>query len=369
MGILSTNRYSTLDTDYVFEANMNYEGDIGFAIAALESYQEDMVSFNHILESDFQDAAAVKEGATDEELYIFREGALASAWDALKKFFKSLWEKIKGIFENFMAKFKAAMIKDYTKAFTKNQGALIAKDYKGCKVKFDMPRTSTSLSILTTAADVDISLSIKQRDDAEERLKNFDPDVYFDNLLNDAHLDPNDHTVEGICAAQISKIFDGEKERELSGDLFKAGGFIAKCLDLDILDSVKDVYNYLENKINNLLKEIDAFLKEAKSDKPKFNTGNYNISFGSRLDQGGHKILDIEEKNLKNDQAALRLARNKAIIIQRYITALSQASIKTAQYATDNAKKVFRAAMAWNPKKAKNEAAEEYNTDLFSFAE
>lgn len=115
MGVYSSNRCQSIGNIQV-EAAEGYHGEVGVQLAMIEGYQNDLALFDGVMMNDFKEAGMINEGATVEEVITVQEGALGGFLEKIKEFFIKLWEKIKGIFQSFMAKFDSVVMKD-SKAF------------------------------------------------------------------------------------------------------------------------------------------------------------------------------------------------------------------------------------------------------------
>lgn len=108
MPIYSRNSASNMTV--VANENYSYQ-DMGRIL--VESAQNDMLLFNAVLRSDFQEQAAITEGTmVASELQSFREEAKNGFWTGLKAKLKKLWEKIKGVFRSAYAKLTVWLVRN-----------------------------------------------------------------------------------------------------------------------------------------------------------------------------------------------------------------------------------------------------------------
>lgn len=144
MGIYSKNGTSL--GDYNVEnvvAREGYESSFGAALIMMESAVNEEKMFEYIIRQDLTEAASRIAGvAIDESVEIIQEG-VQELGASIKKMIMSAWEKIKGLFKSFLAKFDSVIMRD-TKAlfnkhkteFVKNTGKL--KKWKWSKLKTEL---------------------------------------------------------------------------------------------------------------------------------------------------------------------------------------------------------------------------------------
>ena len=150
MGIFTNNTLSTVGgVDYTqLPALEGYDATTGFAVAMLETQQNDMALFNAIVMEDYKELKAVQEGYE-----VINESA-ADVLNKIKEFFVKLLQKIKGIFKAFLGKL--------SQVFGSNRGVYdkykkqIASytNWKGFKVKDfrQVKDAKNGLDAITTAA-------------------------------------------------------------------------------------------------------------------------------------------------------------------------------------------------------------------------
>lgn len=103
-------RNSASNMTIVANENYSYQ-DMGRILA--ESAQNDMILFNAVLRSDFQEQAAITEGTmVASELQSFREASVKEFWNGLKARLQKLWEKIKGVFKQVYAKLTVWLVRN-----------------------------------------------------------------------------------------------------------------------------------------------------------------------------------------------------------------------------------------------------------------
>lgn len=108
MPIYSRNSASNINV--VANENYSYQ-DMGRIL--VESAQNDMIMFNAVLRSDFQEQAAITEGTmVASELTAFREASAKEFWNDLKARLQKLWGKIKGVFKAVYAKLTVWLVRN-----------------------------------------------------------------------------------------------------------------------------------------------------------------------------------------------------------------------------------------------------------------
>lgn len=374
MGIFSTNRYNSVDTDVVIEAAEGYHGEIGAAIAMLEGYQNDMALFNGIIATDFQEACLVQEGASSEEVYILQEGALKGAWEKLKEFFKKLGEKIKGIFHAFIAKMESYFMKDSKKFYDKYAQEIRLKEIKDLYVPCrDLKDGITANSIVPEFKNYS-TIIFTDKKDAIDALSNYDEDKAF----SDAVSTYVDGLKDNVSKSTFEKDFYDRTFKEKNDVKFTSKDVVdgwpgALLSKKDGLKSIKDsnekigslIKKYIEF-IDKLEKEADTALKAGKEGKFRLQssitanadkkdisdtTKNFNIPMNVDTSKDG----DIQRT--KEWHAVYQKAQKDTQILQEVFNMYAGLSVKVYKEACTTARKIFAAAVAYSPKKENAEFA------------
>lgn len=112
MGIYSGNRSASVGS-FDVAANENYSFGAGAQQILIENSQNDMNMFNALLQQDFRELTGIKEGTLlESERMILMEVSLGGIWDKIKRGLSIVWEKIKGIFDNFIKRLNTVIIRD-----------------------------------------------------------------------------------------------------------------------------------------------------------------------------------------------------------------------------------------------------------------
>ena len=375
MGIYSTNRYDSLG-NYTVEPVAGYNGEIGAAISMIECTQNDLALFNGIIASDFQTACMVTEGADAEEIYVVQEGALSAAWEKLKAFFKKLWEKIKSIFHTFIAKMDSVFMKD-SKAFYKKYIKEINSktDWEDFKIKCRPVKTAGKYSAKFTSANGTIFVSLGKDDlDIDKTLKNWDSEDEFKDVVDDYIDDLKGKSITKTSELEqeyFDLILDDEETKDDWTQTDITEGWVGGVLkDRKLLSDLERENSKIEKAIKSIISDIDKAQKNlSNEDRSKYATDeemkkdpttattSYSYKGGfsrgladNSLKDNGDRSVNTKEK-LNNLQARYNYASKKANIIQTVFNAYASTSVKCVKYISAQARRIFAAAVAYNPKK------------------
>lgn len=90
-----------------------YDGTVGVAQALIESARNDYAMFRAMLDADARELSLRKSGyVAESEILALQEATSGSIWKKIAELFNKLIAKIKGIFANFLAKFRGLYMKD-----------------------------------------------------------------------------------------------------------------------------------------------------------------------------------------------------------------------------------------------------------------
>ena len=373
MGIFSTNRYGSVDTDVVIEAAEGYHGEIGAAIAMIEGYQNDMALFNGIIMTDFQESALIHEGASAEEVYVLQEGALSGAWEKIKQFFKKLGEKIKGIFHAFIAKMDSVFMKDanaFYKKYIKDINQKKSwKDFK-CKVKPVKVNTGEVALGFDDGNGVK-SLSIQEGD--KKALDNWDSEIEYEKVVAGYVSKLAGKGIQNSTEFKkeyMETIFDDEEVKDDWNSSDITGGYVGTFLkDKETLKTIEKANKETEKAIKNIIAAIEKEQSDlAKIDRTEYSKivdGKSTVAGVKRTSSytsdkeakhvAGDGIVDRSEGSLDSYSVKVNLTHKKATVIQEVFNAYAAASVEAYKECCAQARRVFAAAVAFSPK---NENAE-----------
>lgn len=135
MGVYSNNRFDSVGNIDVV-ANESYAGGIGAQQILIENAENDMNMFNAILSQDINEAVGIKEGTLlESEREVLMEGTLSGIRDKILAGLKKVWEKIKGLFANFIKRFNTIIIRDNKSLVNKYRSQFLTKDVSKMKYK------------------------------------------------------------------------------------------------------------------------------------------------------------------------------------------------------------------------------------------
>ena len=135
MGIYSINN-EAFGKNYEVTADESYVGTEGGLIAMLDIQRNNHAIFESLIARDFQEAYMIHEGASDEELISFNEASIGGIIDKIKAGVKKIWEKVKSIFKNFIAKIDGIISRDTKELVKKYHKTIVVKDLSKVKYKF-----------------------------------------------------------------------------------------------------------------------------------------------------------------------------------------------------------------------------------------
>ena len=365
MGIYSTNRFNSLGADITLEAAEGYNGEIGAALAMLEGYQNDMAIFNGVIASDFQAAAAVHEGAGDDEVYVLQEASLKGAWEALINFFKKLGEKIKGIFKAFIAKMDSVFMKDSAAFYKKYEADIRKKDkWTDFSVKVRAPKDSGKL-VLDFADQDNFMIKSFTSADAAQKALDFDAEEEFSLAVTNNMKDMPSNVTEGEFEKEYYDIvFEDPDDVEFTADDI-LGGWVGQILNKKKgLSDLQDKNNKIERQIKTIIaniekakSEVDKVWKDVGKSNTSITTTRVASVSGNAVgkdERGGANTQMADTKEAKDTvqryQKMYQLANKKANILQNVFTKYASVSVKAYKEVCSSARKVFAAAVAWSPK-------------------
>lgn len=366
MGIYSTNRFNSLGADITLEAAEGYNGEIGAALAMLEGYQNDMAIFNGVIASDFQAAAAVHEGAGDDEVYVLQEASLKGAWEKLKEFFKKLGEKIKGLFKAFIAKMDSVFMKDSAAFYKKYEKDIRLKDkWTDFSVKVRAPKTEGKYNLEFKEADIfkiEVSISV---DEVQKKIDDFDTEEEFGKTAAAYIKELNASVTPGEFEKEYTDLLLNDMDDVEFNSNSILGGWVGGILNQKKgLKDLQDTNDKIEKQIKTIIANIDKIEKKAASTDVGKSGKTVDLKQAvavSGKDKGegwysdtasvsGDATDDAVIKGVSRIQKSYALARKQANVLQDVFNKYASVSIKVYKDICSSARKVFAAAVAWSPK-------------------
>lgn len=249
--IISTNRMSTMNGNFVVAANESYGiGDIGAIL--IEAEHNDMAIFNAILKSDFTEIRARQEGTMlESELTAMTEASAKGLFDSLAGALQKFWAKIKGVFKDAYAMIASYCVR-HGKTFVKmNKKAIDAlADNAEVKGAVWAPKGGAVVKF-TAVSGLTVDHLMKKEGSASQIAKGFFDEAYG-------------KSEKGLYDGLKNKYF----EKKEGATLASFGG---KAAMVELLQSGKKAIADLkkaEDEVEKNLKESIKQLKEAaKNDK------------------------------------------------------------------------------------------------------
>ena len=367
MGVYSVNRVASIGNIQV-EAAEGYTGEIGLQIAMIEGYENDLAIFDGQIAGDFQEAAMVQEGAELGQITAVVESSIGNFVEKVKQFFVKLWEKIKGIFRGFMAKFDSVVMKDNKAFHDKYSKVVYDKDLSKMKIKYSAPKAALGnfdFEIKTNEASVNkpcmLALTLAHHPDLEKLMSDFERDEYIKNILGgckpSVNCEPKDYAKEFHEAC-----FEDEEEVDgVSSIIHTVGGVLTTK---NPVEAVRKANTSLDKAMSNIIREIEksksATVKALPKDTFEDDT-TVKTNYGVNKDEGRYKHSSDEmnlkgQGNARNMQKALNYIHQQATAIQGAVGMFTGATLKETKFHVAQARRVFAAAVAYNPKSVKESA-------------
>lgn len=155
-----------------------YDGTVGVAQALIESARNDYAMFRAMLDADARELSLRKSGyVAESEILALQEATSGSIWNKIAELFKKLIAKIKGIFANFLAKFRGLYMKD--KQLVKTYADQIMRKSNIGKMEIKWRKTKKNIKDLITKLDPSVQVNSlvgsvtvdKWNEDTDERWK------------------------------------------------------------------------------------------------------------------------------------------------------------------------------------------------------
>lgn len=317
MGIISANRLSKMNGNFIIAANESYGvNDIGRIM--LENERNDMAIFNTALKADMYEIKCRTEGTLlESELQTLSENAVKDFFNKIIEMLKKAWAKIKGVFKKAYAMLTAYCVSNGKAFVAANRKALsdltsdsvvkgnnVSVTKKGPSIKslkgkdFSDYAAKIVSSVGSDGGSGDMTKAVikdlcsKYNEDGSfyEWLKKENFDTKTDPKISDFGMSPTDM----ITALENGK----DRIKEL------------KSTEKEIESSLKDAIRVLENEQRNLAntaKEGSNKQKNASDLANKYKTASTALVNGVSI--VGRAKIKIEKDKLK----AYRIALGRAI--------------------------------------------------------
>lgn len=391
MGVYSLNRtnLSYYDESEIV-ADESYNGVAGCYQAMIDMEANNHAIFEETIQRDFLEASYIHEGKDEEEIYALQEASVAGIFDRIKAFIKKVWEKIKGIFKNFIAKIHTTIGRDNKALLKKYQKEILKKDkskikYKWCnptgKLEGDLQKAIEGHKLKPIAQNVLKNVSDYKKSTTEfKKIKDaMDDGDYYDNVLKSIlpeldeykNMEKDIHELcfdsaeseEGVSSARLSAVF-----KDMEGD---------KTVT-NIEKAQKETNKYFANIMSDLDKASSAAaklkLKDDKTDDHYYGKGREDVEDikYSHGDAEGHGVAGpkgYSRRNMINAYVENAGIAQQAIQqIEAVHNRLVACFLREHKFQISQSKKLFSKLASYNPK-AKNEAAELYYDAVAEAAE
>lgn len=354
MGMYTNNTFASL-ADIEFPTLEGYVGSIGAGIALVEGYQNDFALFQAGIYGDFQEMAAIKEGAGD--IVALQEFSIKGVFDKIIEFFKKLGAKIKAIFTSFAAKLGQYLNKD-SKDFVKKYRKVIfaaGRDYSNMKAKYAEPIGS---SYITDVAYADININTRKVDTSKE----WDREDAVEAVLKDNLGSLGASEVGEIKERLHEKMYKDEEVKDdwTLGDLSN----IATRLEggTKAVSDIEKANKKLQDTIKKVIADIEKMQKTfTTAATSKDNFGNYsksdNMTFGvtgrtSGDDAGtatrsAAPLKGFTKDGMEYEQKRLNYMQNMASVHQSVIMAFCSAVMTEAKFGIAQDRRVWAQAASF----------------------
>ena len=420
MGIYSTNRtYLTENYDAKVPVDESYFGITGALNAMIDIENNNHAIFESTIARDFRSADMFYQGYNEATLIAFNEASLDGFVQKIKQMVMKIWEKIKGIFSTFLKKLESVIVKDNKKYVEKYGKEVRLKDLSKLKYKiqkrqdgFDKVKALVSNSeswkiaasiLYAEATNPEILKEMQDKITDGELTSYLIKELLGEGLkiksFNNIELNELPKEIHGCCFAdeteeeglddEIDDIIRVLKGDKTVSDIKKAQTSANKHFK-KVIDSIKDFESYLDKQIGK--GEKNQQLKGTRSVKAntKLNKGDDGVfRLGPDKDQEYYKpkhgkevfgiIKDEDEDGKEYDYSDYEIDITGATYgdIPKLMKACGTAQkvINTVETIHSNtitcflnenkfnitqSRKLFNKAVAYNPKKAKNEAMQIY---------
>ena len=343
-------------------AREGYESSFGAALIMIESAINEEKFFAHLIMKDQGEAMAKVKGlAIDESVEVVTEGISEFA-AGLKKMIMAAWEKIKGLWKSFIAKFDSVIMRD-TKAlfnkhkteFYKNTGKL--KKWKWAELEGDFSLVNRIAEAYSIFDDIAKVIS-KDRDKIQDQIDNGDLiDKLLSSLLSsgtttrkefakDYHEDTfkdeetfMDEEVPSTIKTEIANIMQNNK---LLDGIRKSSTAIDKTYS-DLLKSI-------DKTIDDYAKHISSKGKDADSSAAV----NYTRSGKSEKDPGTKGSATISGSDSSDAMTKLGTFRSAISVYQQSANMGTAACMNSAKFHIKQCRRLFGQIVSMRA--AKNEA-------------
>ena len=372
MGVFSVNEnHFNLGGLPEVEMNEAYTTGVDMAIALVECKQNEFAVLQAGIKQDM--CAAVCEDLEERE--TLNEATVSELGAKIKEILKKLLEKIKSIFHAFMAKVNSFFI-DGEEMFKKYSGEIAKKNFSDFKLKVrefkrdkfnDLIKTTLDTTVtieydnVSSLTDEELNELMENDKLAEVAIEAVFTDAACKAMSIDYDLGNLEKEVEDYCFE------DSEKKDDWSSATIISANWIGGLLTTKkFIEDIEKTNKSVETKIAKLLNDIDKDLRKVAGTVGKDNS-SYNVATrtitikggdGSKADYSVGKAdtkasvaANNRDKTKINKVRSITLLQAKVSKYQIVQIKAQNARLSCAKKAMAQAKKIFAAAVAYNPKK------------------
>lgn len=278
MAIISANRLSKLNGNYVIAANENYGvDDMGRIL--IENEMNDMAIFNAILKTDMYEMKQRNEGTMlESELRSLSENAIQNVFRSIIEKLKKFWAKMKGWFKKAYAMITAYCVRNGKAFLAANKKALSEINDK-TKIKGDVYvstpgfEKSIDLKAITGKDIVDIFKASTSADDNRSDMTKafmkwmpymdgYDGEKSVKNYLKDKLFVKKTDPTLGECGGKTTLMADLESGTKPLKKMKETERALEK--------EVKTLIKECETKARNAAKDLEGAEKDAKEKEVEY---------------------------------------------------------------------------------------------------
>lgn len=394
MGVYSLNRtnLSYYDESEII-ADESYNGVAGCYQAMIDMEANNHAIFEETIQRDFLEATYIHEGRDEDDIYALQEASIGGIFDRIKAFVKKVWEKIKGIFKNFIAKIHTTIGRDNKALLKKYQKEILKKDkskikYKWCnptgKLESDVQAAVEGKKLKPIAQNVLKDVSDRGKLSYFKKIKDaMDDGEYYDNVLKSVlpaldeykNIEKDIHELcfdsaeseEGVSSARLSAVFKDMEGDKTVQNIEKAqketNKYFANIMsDLDKASTAAAKLKLTNNQQDNLKQSGDTDLRPDDVKAIKYSHGDSN---GHGVEgPTGYSRKEMINTYVENAGIASQAIQQIEAVHNRIVACF----LREHKFQISQSKRLFSKLASYNPK-AKNEAAELYYDAVAEAAE
>ena len=333
-----------------------YDGTVGVAQALIESARNDYAMFRAMLDADARELSLRKSGyVAESEILALQEATGGSIWKKIAELFNKLIAKIKGIFANFLAKFRGLYMKD--KQLVKTYGDQIIRKSNIGKMEIKWRKTKTNIKDLITKLDPSAQVNSlvgsvtvdKWNEDTDERWKKV--------------TQANDEIgKECSDAAEVKEALEDKIWEDDSPDKYDFKDIFTGARDLVVtFDGFGKLISDYEKSVKKTTSELDKKVKE----------------YNKKADEAAKKYREDKSDEKKEASDEANKTYDMAVVVNNVMLTVYDFYIEAAKEMYKQTKAVFMKAVTVNNDKlaessiyaqAVAEAAEQEVEDVISGA-